>query len=350
MPLGRRKAADYADIAGEPQIRRLQAVAQPLKGARILHLAAAGSRLRSREILPSLLSLYEDLGLHAEYQTLTGDRALWRLTTQLEDGLQGGETAITDEAWSEYLEASPAPTGFDVVVAHGPAPLAAAAKAGTAYVFRCELDTAKADERLKPLIDGADASANLEAIDPLAPGLMELPTRLAGSMLKSLGVDLAKPCVFQANPFDTWQDPHEVIDAFLEIDIPGLQLVLAGDPRADDVEAWRRYRELSDYADTQDGLLLLNDVGDVELNALRTLARAGVNSELAKGSELDALETLWKGTPVVEANPEQIAELVTDPGLAIELGEAGRERVMREHLITALAESELRLLASFQSS
>jgi trehalose synthase len=350
MPLGRRKATDYADIAGEAQIATLQEIAQPLKGARILHVAAAGSRLRSPEILPSLLSLYEDLGLRADFQVLTGDRPLWRLTRQLEDGLQGGETAITDEAWSDYTDASPAPAGYDVVIAHGPVPLAAAAKAGTTYVFRCELGHANADERLKPLIDGAGATANLEAIDPLSPGAMDLPVKLAGSMLKSLGVDLAKPCIFQANPFDTWQDPHAAIDAFLETEVPGLQLVLAGDPQADDVEAWRRLRELSDYADTKDGLLILRDVGDVELNALRALARAGVNSELAKGSELDVLETLWKCTPVVDAKPDQIAELVTDPGLAIELGQAGHERVKRDHLITTLAENELRLLASFQSA
>jgi hypothetical protein len=294
-----------------------------------------------------LLSLYEDLGLHAQFQVPIG---LTRLTRQLEDGLPGAETSITDEEWSEYLDASPLPEGFDAVIAHGPAPLAAAAKSGSAYVYRCELGDATADARLKPLIDGAAARDHREAIDPLAPGLIELDVRLAGSMLKSLGVDLSRPTIFQARPFDTWQDPHETIDAFTEADVPGLQLVLAGDPQADDADAWRRYREVSDYADTQDGLLLLKDVGDVELNALRTLARAGIHSELAKGSELDTLETLWKGTPVADADPEQIAELVTDPGLAIEQGEAGRERVKQGHLVTTLAENELRLLASFQST
>jgi trehalose synthase len=349
MPLGKRKAADYAEIAGDEQIARLHEAAQPLKGTRILHLAAAGTRLRSPELLPSLLSLYEDLGLHAEFQTLTGDRPLWRLTKQLEDGLQGGETAITDETWAEYMEDSPAPTGFDAVIAHGPAPLAAAAKAGTPYVYRCELGTDGVD-RLKPLIGGAGATTDHEAIDPLAPGLIDLDVRLAGSMLRSLGVDLSKPCVFQARPFDTWQDPHAVIDAFTDAAIPGLQLVLAGDPQNDDPEAWRLLREVTDYAETNDGLLVLRNVGDVELNALRTLARVGIHSSLARGSELATFETLWKRTPVAGADPNRIVELVTDPGLAIEEGEAGHERVKRDHLITSLAENELRLLASFQSS
>jgi trehalose synthase len=189
---------------------------------------------------------------------------------------------------------------------------------------------------------------------------VDLPVQLAGTMLRSLGVDLSRPCCFQARPFDTWQDPHDVLDTFAVAreQAPALQLVLAGDPADNDVEAWRLLREVSDYAETQQDLLLLRGVGDVELNALRALARAGVESSLAPGSELSSLETLWKGTPVVsaseagspEAAAERLVELVRDPGLAIELGGAGHERVRAAHLITRLAESELLLLASFQSA
>jgi trehalose synthase len=353
MPLGRRVAADYAEFAAPGS---LQEIAQALKGARILHLAAAGSRLRSPEILPSLLSLYNDLGVHAEFQTLAGERPFWRLTRQLEDGLQGGETAISGETWDEYLADSPAPEGYDAIIVHGPGPLASAHKAGVPYVFRCELDFSSPDQpmwnRLEPLVS---TTADLpEAIDPLAPASVDLPVKLAGSMVRSLGVDLARPTIFRARPFDTWQDPHEVLDAFAiaKQKLPTLQLVLAGDPPTDDVEAWRLVRELSDYTETKDDLLLLSGVGDVEMNALRALARAGVESSIAKGPELSALETLWKGTPVVQASDgaEAIIELLNDPGLAIERGQAGRARVREHHLVTTLAENELRLLASFQST
>ncbi|HEY2601787.1 MAG TPA: hypothetical protein VGI67_09540, partial [Thermoleophilaceae bacterium] len=290
---------------------------------------------------------------------------LWRLVGQLEDGLQGGETAISDAAWSEYLEDSPTPEGFDVIVAHGPGPLAAAAKSPARAVWRYELDASNAEaaawERLEPLVAQCDAVAELPAaIDPLAPGSIDLPVRLAGSMLRSLGVDLERPCVFQARPFDSWQDPHHVLDAFAlaRESAPGLQLVLAGDPVQDDVEAWRLLREVSEYAEAQQDLQLLRDVGDVELNALRAVARAGVESTLAPASQVTKLETLWKGTPMVSARSEdppeatagRIAELVNDPGLAVDVGRAGHELVRRDHLITRLAENELRLLASFQST
>lgn len=344
MPLGRRTAADYDET------ERLEAAAEPLKGVRILHLAAAGSRLRSPGLLPSLLSLYEDLGVHAEYKVLVGDR----LTRELENGLQGGETAISDQIWGEYVDELPIPAGYDVIVAHGPGALAAAGRADPPCILRCELDCSNADtatwERLRPLASGIavtkaenappgiSAHELPEAIDPLAPGSIDLPVRLAGSLLRSRGVDLSRPICFHR--FDGWQDSHAVVDA---LTVPGLQLVLVGDE-------WQLLRELSDYAAPHQDVLVLRDVSDVEMNALRALARVGIRSSLANGSELDALETLWKGTPVVDADPARLSELVGDPGLAIELGAEGQQRVRDRHLIAHLAENELRLLASFQSA
>jgi hypothetical protein len=344
MPLGARTAGDY----GDPE--RLRAAAEPLHGARILHLAAAGSRLRSPQLLPSLLSLYEDLGLSAEYKVLVGAH----LTRELEDGLQGGETAIDHEAWAELLEDSPAPTGYDVVIAHGPGPLAAATKAQAPCLLRCELDCSNVDsavwERLRPLAHaiavpkadyappGIKAHELREAIDPLAPRSIDLPVKLAGSLLRSLGLDLTRPICFHT--FDPWQDPHEVIDT---LTIPGLQLVLVGDE-------WPLLREVSDYAPSNEDVLVLHRVGDVEMNALRALARAGIESRLGRGSELNKLETWWKGTPMVGADAIRLKELINDPGLAIELGTEGQRQVRDHHLITHLAENELRLLASFQSA
>jgi trehalose synthase len=374
LAIGRRTAADYGDAAAE----RLRAAAGPVEGVGVAHVIAAGSRLRSTDLLPSLLSLYEDLGLHTELYGLAGDRPLWRLVRELEDGLQGGETAITDEGWSDYLESTPTIEGADVVVIHGPGPLGVKAPK---RIWRPGLDRSNADaatwQRLQPL--AADCpTASGEAIDPLAPACVELPVRLAGSMLRSAGVDLSRPCCCQIRPFDTWQDPHDVLDAFelASQELPTLQLVLAGDPERGDIEAWRLLREVSDYAHSQDGLLLLTGpegLGAVELNALRTISRATIESSIAPAAGTTALETMWKSKPLIAAGnvgpahpvednvngyttttPEQTAErlveLVKDPGLGIELGAAGRKLVEQSHLITTLAENELRLLATVQSA
>jgi trehalose synthase len=359
LALGRRTAADYEPIVGAEAIDRIREAAAPVRGLRVAHLIAAGSRLRSTDVLPSLLALYGDLGLSVELYALAGERPLWRLVRQLEDGMQGGETAIDDELWEDYLESVPALEGFDVVVVHGPGALGVAAKSDC--VWRPELGHSNAEpdvwDRLVALAEPHDLP---EAIDPLAPGSVDLPVRLAGSMLRSAGVDLSNPCCCQIRPFDTWQDPHEVLDAFelAHEQVPNLQIVMAGDPSRGDIEAWRLLREVSDYADTRAGVLLLSGpagLGNTELNALRTIARAALESTIGHAPATTTLETLWKGTPVIredspEAASERLVELVRDPGLAIELGAAGRELVRERHLITTLAENELRLLASFQSA
>lgn len=359
LALGRRTAPDYEPIAGAGAIERLREAAAPLHGLAVAHVTAAGSRLRSTDLLPSLLSLYGDLGLGGELYALAGERPLWRLVRQLEDGIQGGETAIDDELWDDYLASVPSLEGFDVIVIHGPGAIGLAAKHDC--VWRPELDHSRADadvwQRLLGLAEPQDLP---EAIDPLAPGSVDLPVRLAGSMLRSAGVDLSNPCCCQIRPFDSWQDPHEVLDAFelARHQLPKLQLVLAGDPSRGDIEAWRLLREVSDYVDTRDGVLLLSGpagLGNTEQGALRTIARAALESTIGDAPATTTLETLWKGTPVIsEGSPElaceRLVELVRDPGLAIELGAAGRELVRERHLITTLAENELRLLASFQSA
>jgi trehalose synthase len=110
-------------------------------------------------------------------------------------------------------------------------------------------------------------------------------------------------------------------------------------------------------------------VGEVEVGALQRVARVSLQRSLREGFGLAASEALWKRTPVVavdggalatqvqdgtsgylvEDTPqmaERLVELVADPGLAIELGSAGRAHVQEGFLVTRLLEDELRLLAS----
>jgi trehalose synthase len=89
-----------------------------------------------------------------------------------------------------------------------------------------------------------------------------------------------------------------------------------------------------------------------------------IERSLREGFELAPFEALWKRTPVVGGLPmairdgvdgflapdaaqaaARIVELVRDPGLAVEMGRAGRERVREEFLVTAALTRELRALA-----
>jgi hypothetical protein len=309
----------------------------------VLHLIAAGARP------PVTAPLYRELGIDAQLAALVGAR-------EIENGLRGGETALSDEGWAAYRETTAELLGgWDVVVSHDlPAP--------GVTVLLLTADPAGADERVRELVDASPLAVEAaEAIDPLAPGCVDLPVALAGDIVRCLGVDTRRPSCCQVDAFDSWQDPQDVIDSFelAKAELPDLQLVLAG--RA----GWAPLREVSDYA--QDDVILAAEAGEVELNALLQIARVALESSLAPGSASSALEALWKRTPVIssgrrsathpvrdgedgylvdspELAAERLVELVRDPSLAIDLGASGHELVREHRLVTRLIENELGLV------
>ncbi|HEV7847530.1 MAG TPA: glycosyltransferase [Thermoleophilaceae bacterium] len=207
-------------------------------------------------------------------------------------------------------------------------------------------------------------------IDPLDPRNIELEARLPGRVVRPLGVDLDRPFCLQVLELDRWDDPHAAIDAYrlAKAEEPELQLVLAALLDRAATESWRAAKEVSDYAQGTDDVHLLTTyegLGSLELGALLLLARAVIERSLREGFELAPFEALWKRTPVVGGLPlavrdgvdgflapepedaaARIVELVRDPGLAIEMGRAGRERVREQFLVTAALERELRALAA----
>ena len=203
-------------------------------------------------------------------------------------------------------------------------------------------------------------------IDPLDPRNLQLEPRLPGRVVRPLGVDLDRPFCLQVLELDRWDDPHAAIDAFrlAKAEEPDLQLVLARVLDRAATESWQAAKEISDYAEGTDGVLLLTSyegLGSLEVGALLLLARAVLERSLREGFDLAPFEALWKRTPVVGGLPlavrdgvdgflapdtdrrrPGIVELVRDPGLAVEMGRAGRERVREHFLVTAALERELR--------
>ena len=392
VDLAPRPLGEYAPACGAEALERLRAAAAPVSGARVLHVSVAGAGGgRVPELLQASLPVALDLGVQVEWKVLFGGPELTGVAAALQNGLQGAETALENGAFDAYLEAcSVAGDGHDVVVVHDPAGIGAAAAIDGPVVWRCHLDCSNPDppawERAAPLVDacaaawtpddsfsppGIDASPLPPGIDPLSPRNLDLAPRLAGRVLRQLGVDLTRPFVCQLMRMDRWKDPHSTLEAFAlaREELPELQLVLAG---AVDQEDWPAIKEVSDYAEGQEGVLVLTSysgVGNLELGALQRLARVGLLRALREGFGLAASEALWKATPVIGGRdggvhlqvrdgvdgyitdtPEQtaarIVELVGDPGLAIEMGQAGRERVRERFLVTRALEDELRLLGT----
>jgi trehalose synthase len=370
-----------------------------------LHVNAAGFGAQVPELLGALLPLLADAGLEVEWRVLFGGAELSDVARQLHNGLLGAETAIGDEAWEAYvgacIDAAEALPEADLVVLHDPATLGLAAAAGrhglaggARVAWRCHVDASRAEwaavERARAAADACslvvfpDASfapegledARLHAappgIDPLSPRNFEPAPRLAGRVVRPLGVDLDRPFCCQTTRFDRWQDPHEAIEAFrlAREEFSELQLVLAGALEADDAAGWRVVKEVTDYAGQEPGLLVLTSyegVGNLEIGALERLARMALIRSLRGGFALAASEALWKGTAVVgpkdggvplqvrdgvdgyltegaQETASRIVEILRDPGLGIEMGIAGREHVRDRFLVTHALEHELRAL------
>ena len=409
MAIAPRAPGDYAPAAGGRAVEALQDAAEPLRGARVLHVSAAGAEGRVPEFLGGLLSLAAGAGVEIEWRVLFGSAELRATSAALMSGLRGGESAIEEAAWEEYLDACDRTAaslgdGYDAIVLHDAAlGLAAGIAAaggggggvgggGPAVLWRLHEDVSRAEpdalarasglaERCAAVVVSDDAFAPpalqdarlrvaAPGIDPLDPRNLELESRLPGRVVRPLGVDLERPFCLQVLELDRWDDPHAAIDAFrlAKAEEPELQLVLAALLDRAATESWQAAKEISDYAEGIGDVLLLTTyegLGSLEVGALLLLARTVIERSLREGFELAPFQALWKRTPVVGGIPltvrdgvdgflapepeeaaARIVELVRDPGLAIEMGRAGRERVRERFLVTSALERELHVLAA----
>jgi trehalose synthase len=395
MAVAPRAPGDYAPAAGVRAVEALQDAAAPLRGARVLHVSVAGAEGRVPELLGGMLPLAAGAGLEVEWRVLFGPPELRATAAALQSGLRGGESGIEDEAWATYLAACEQTArslrdNYDAVVLHDAA-IGLAAGLGDAtggsspaVLWRSHEDASGAEpdalaraaelaERSRAVLvpHGSFAPPGLETteappgIDPLDSRNLDLEARLPGRVVRPLGVDLDRPFLLQVLELDRWDDPHAAIDAFriAKEGEPDLQLVLAALLDRSDTQGWQAAKEVSDYAQGTERVLLLTTyegLGSLELGALLLLARAVIERSLREGFELAPFEALWKRTPVVGGLPlairdgvdgflapdaedaaARILELVRDPGLAVEMGRAGRERVREHFLVTAALEREL---------
>src|SRR5829696_6369830 len=123
MAIAPRAPGDYAPAAGGRAIEALQDAAEPLRDARILHVSPAGAEGRVPEFLGGLLSLAAGAGVEIEWRVLFGSSELRATSAALLSGLRGGESAIEDAAWDEYLDvcertAAALHDGYDAIVLH----------------------------------------------------------------------------------------------------------------------------------------------------------------------------------------------------------------------------------------
>lgn len=344
-----RSLSEYTSTVGQECIRELRELAEPLRGARVLHLNATAAGGGVAEILKALVPLMCDLGLDAQWRILQGADEFYKVTKAMHNGLQGMPIQLKSgmkETWLKYSDLNAdllnSQEHYDFVVIHDPQPAGILRllhqKNGHRnpgiWIWRCHIDlsTPRPDfwAFLKSYIDVYDAAifTRLECLKndsgctrsfEMAPGIdpLSIKNRLLDdgevhSILPRYGIDPSRPFIFKVSRFDPWKDFRGVIDIYhlVKKDFPEVQLVLAGGGAGDDPEAWSCYQRTAAHAKGEADIHILwgqNGVTSPELNAFHQAASVVVQKSIREGFGLVVAEALWKGCPVVASDVGGIA-------------------------------------------
>lgn len=104
VPVQPIRLEDYRGPAGDEAVERLRAVAEPLRGARVLHLNSTAFGGGVAELLFTHVPLLQDLGIDGTWQVLEGSDDFFAVTKFVHNGLQGAEVPWTEEMQRIYLD------------------------------------------------------------------------------------------------------------------------------------------------------------------------------------------------------------------------------------------------------
>ena len=404
--------SDYAELAGKEAIEELRRLAGPLEGLSFLHVNSTREGGGVAELLRRLVPLLGELGLEARWEVIEGTPLFFRTTKGLHNALQGAEVELSPEMLEEYRRvnrenAERLDLEADAVVIHDPQPAALidyrpSGRSRSRWLWRCHIDLSRPNQEawdfLRSYVERYDLaifsspefirwpSAPLliaiipPSIDPLGEKNRELTREEVERVYSELGIPRDKPVLLQVSRFDRFKDPLGVIRLWRlvrEEHGRDCRLVLAGGMATDDPEGEEVLRRVREEAAGEPDIHILprppaQQLTDLEVNALQRGADVVLQKSLREGFALTVTEALWKGKPVVatptggiklqvidgvtgclasstEEAASKVAWLLEHPDRARKLGEAGREHVRRNFLITRHLRDYLKLLSAIFS-
>ena len=409
VPVQPKHVSDYAEAAGDEAVERLRAVADPLRGLRVLHVSSTAFGGGVAELLHTQVPLMNDLGVETSWALIEGSDAFFVVTKAIHNALQGAETQLDEEMRATYIEriranAPELPPGFDVVIIHDPQPagilqlLEETDSRKGRWIWRCHIDLSApyqpvwefvepavnrfdaaiftAEEYVQPGVMGPVKAFIPPSIDPLSPKNAPMSQGAWRAVIEPFGVDPDRPLVTQVSRFDPWKDPLGVIDAFRLVrkEVPTAQLVMAGSLAHDDPEGMRYLDLTNEHAAGDPDIYLFTDldgVGDTAVNAFQRASDVVVQKSLREGFGLVVAEGMWKGKPVVGGDvggirlqieedvtgylvdgivacADRVTQLLLDPELRRAMGEAGRERARDRFLSLRELEDTFRLITDLE--
>jgi trehalose synthase len=409
VPVPEKHLDDYVEATGEEAVERLRAAAEPLRGARLLHVNSTAFGGGVAELLFTHVALMNDLGIETDWAVVEGTDEYFAVTKAVHNALQGAPVEWTDQMATAYWDrivanAAELPPGYDFYLIHDPQPsamirvLEEEGRRSGRWLWRCHIDLSTPYEPVwgffEPIVNRFDAAIFTlpefaqpgvrgpelafipPSIDPLSVKNRPVSNETTHEVLAAYGIDPERPILTQVSRFDPWKDPIGVIDAFrlAREDLPGLQLVMAGSLAHDDPEGMQ-FLDLTEEhrAGDHDIHLLTNlqNVGDLEVSAFQHAADVVVQKSTREGFGLVVTEGMWKAKPVVGGNvggirlqvvdgetgflvdsvdscAERLTQLLRDPDLRRGMGQAGRARVRERFLSLREIEDHLRLVSSLR--
>jgi len=405
--VGTKNLADYTHLVGPALAEEVRALAEPLRGLRVVHLSATSFGGGVSEILYTLVPLMKDAGLDVEWQVIYGREEFFNATKLMHNALQGNPQDLTPEQWATWeryneMNARELAPGWDVCVVHDPQPAGLhqlVPEKARHWLWRCHIDLSTPNPatigRLLPVIrdypvsffhmeqyvpEGMRGDVRIvpPAIDPLAPKNMALSPEDASYVCRQFGIDVDRPLMCQVSRFDPWKDPLGVIDAYRKVkeEIPGVQLALVGSMASDDPEGWDFFNATVAHADGDEDIHILNNfnnVGAIEVNAFQSHSDVVVQKSIREGFGLTVTEALWKARPFVGGDvggiPLQVQnglsgylvsdvetcaarciDILRDPALGKALGRRGKEHVRERFLTPRYLRDYLKVFGEMMSS
>ena len=393
----------YADLLGAEAIYHLRKLAEPLRGARILHVSITTSDTHNGRALNATVPLLQDLGLDVRVAVPAHSREFQQFSGPLLAAIQGDDKAwipALERAWRRYADdcASQFDRQADLVIVHDPhfLPLREALSSRpvgrSRWLWHCHLDLRDCEPQvLSTLKDhlngyagvavelpefGGEPPLDIAAIippviDPRAERNRQLPDAVVEPMLRQLGIRRDLPLVVQVSQFDKWDDPQSAVYTYQKAAkaVPDLQLALVWTPDFPPAVGNDPFSCLSPSVFENLSIFLIrkSELSEVQINALQGAAVAAVHGGVHRGYSTALLEASWKGRPVLAGGSgalpgqivhgttgfvfesfndaaERIAQLIADPVLADTMGLAGHRLVRKNHLVIRWLEEYLKLV------
>ncbi len=401
LAVSHRALDDLVDVAGQPAIDELRALAHPIEGLRVLNLSLTRFGTGTADLLNSSVPLFADLGIDVHWQLVRASEeaaAVDRAMYQALGGIFVPWTPDMTETWLSHaaMNAALLTEPFDVIIVHDPQPLAIRSfvpDSGAKWLMDCHLDLSSAQADVWMLLrthvekyDRAIFSAPhfargdislpthivAPAIDPNSARNMPLPDNLVRTVLEQYGIDPDRPMVCQISPCDTASDLCGAVDAWAMVRDrhPELQLAMVLTTEPLDPSGRACYDQLAERCRDEPGAYVVSvgsELGNVELNVFQRAAAVIMQKGLRKGFGIWVSDALWKERPCVVAPAggltEQVIDgvtgltattteefaaaierLLTDRETARKLGENGRRHVADHFLITRYLKDYLQIL------